>query len=86
MAVLCVLCGMTAIQYSARSAQLSVRLSNCRIMFSLNQMICTSLDLYLQVATWKRCRTPYRYAVLASTGKAPFTRYNLLSKRFDNRV
>jgi len=53
-----VMCGMPTIQYSARSARPSVRLSNCRIMPSLNQMICTSLHLYLQHQ--KGAGTPYQ--------------------------
>jgi len=39
-----VLCGMECPQYSIRlEVLLSARLSDCRIMFSLNQMTCTTL-------------------------------------------
>jgi len=53
-----VLCGMPTIQYSAPSTRLSVPLSNFSIMFSWNQMICTSPHLYLQHE--KGADTPYQ--------------------------
>jgi len=59
-----VLWGMPTMQYSARSARLPQRLSNCRIMFlKLNDLLMSTCVLHHE----KGAGTPYRYAVLART-------------------